>query len=320
MKAAYYERNGGPKVLQFGELPMPEVRQDTVLIRTAAISIEGGDLLNRLMTPPPHIPFICGYQAAGIVEQVGSNFSKFKPGDEVIGFNWHGSHAEFFAVPEHYCYPVPEGMDLKLASTIPVAFGTASDALFEFGQLKSRETVLIQGAAGGVGIAATQLAAQAGCTVIGTASSTQRLERLKDFGLDHGIDYTSQDIAQCCKDLTDGRGVDLVIDLAGGRSTDALLNAVRYRGRFAVVGAAAGELPSFGFFELVRHSLHVFGVSFGREMHTQRAHDLISDISARLNIGALQMPIAAEFALREASEAHRFVAEDHPFGRVLLIP
>ncbi len=208
MKAAWYTENGGPDVMQYGDLPDPEVRADTVVIAVEWISIEGGDLLNRLVTPPRVKPFVPGYQASGTVVEVGSGVTRFKAGDRVIGFDWHGSHASLFAVPEKYCYPVPDDLDLKDASTIPVAFGTASDALFEFGRLQPGETVLIQGAAGGVGLAAVQLASKAGATVIGTASSDERLSKLKEWGLDHGINYRTQDIADVCRELTGNTGVD----------------------------------------------------------------------------------------------------------------
>ncbi len=320
MKAAYYYENGGPEVLQYGDVDDPDIAADTVLIRVSAISIEGGDLLNRLVSPPRHVPFVPGYQAAGHVEAVGSEVTRFKVGDPVIGFKWFGSHAELFAVPERYAYEVPEGLDLDAASTIPVAFGTASDALFEFGRLQPHETVLVQGAAGGVGVAAVQLAAQAGATVIGTASSHERLQKLERFGLDHGINYREEDIVERCKALTDGRGVDLVLDMAGGKTVKTLLNAMRYRGRYAVVGAATGTPPHFEFFDLVRKSAQVSGISFGGEMHEKRAHDLIASLAKRMRDGRLEMPIDREFALKDVVEAHRHVADGHPFGRVLMRP
>lgn len=318
MKAVHYSRNGGPDVMEYGELPDPEVGADTVLIAVEWISIEGGDLLNRLVSQPARTPFVPGYQAAGLVAAVGEAVTRFRPGDRVIGFNWHGSHAELFAVPEHYAYPVPEGMDLRLAATIPVAFGTAHDALFEYGEMESGDFVLVQGAAGGVGLAAVQFASQAGATVIGTASNRERLERAVPFGLHHGIDYRTEDIAARCKEITGGKGVDLVLDLAGGQGKDVLLRAVKPHGRYAVIGAAAGTLPSFGFFELIRKSLHVVGISFGRDMHTPRVHALLAKIAQKIAQGYLQMPIAAEFSLADAVEAHRFAAEGHPFGRVVI--
>lgn len=318
MKAAWYTENGGPEVMQYGDLPDPEVRADTVVIAVEWISIEGGDLLNRLVTPPRVKPFVPGYQASGTVVEVGSGVTRFKAGDRVIGFDWHGSHASLFAVPEKYCYPVPDDLDLKDASTIPVAFGTASDALFEFGRLQPGETVLIQGAAGGVGLAAVQLASKAGATVIGTASSDERLSKLKEWGLHHGINYRTQDIADVCRELTGNTGVDIVLDMAGGKGVSTLLKAMRYRGRYEVIGAATGDTPRFEFFELIRRSATVHAISFGGEMHTPRAHALIASFARRMARGDLVMPIERVFPLSEAVEAHRFVAEGHPFGRVLM--
>lgn len=320
MKAAYYFENGGPEVLHYGELPDPEVGPGSVLIRVEWISIEGGDLLNRIHTPPRTRPFIPGYQVAGTVEAVGADVTRFRPGDKVAGFNWGGSHAELIAVPEHYAYPVPASADLRAVSTVLVAFGTAHDALFEYGSLKAGEHVLIQGAAGGVGIAAVQLAAQAGAIVVGTLSGTARRERLHGFGAHHLIDYKQEDIAERCREITGGEGVDLVLDLAGGQGKDLLVASLKPHGRYAVIGAAEGSLPKFGFFELIRNAMHVIGISFGRDMHTPRAHALLADLIGKVASGELVMPIDREFALADVQDAHRHVAEGHPFGRVLMKP
>lgn len=318
MKAVHYSSNGGPEVMEYGDLPDPEVGPGTVLIAVEWISIEGGDLLNRLVTPPTNTPFVPGYQAAGTVAAIGEAVTRFKVGDKVIGFNWSGSHAELFAVPEYYAFAVPDGMDMRLAALIPVAFGTAHDSLFEYGTLQPGQFVLVQGAAGGVGLAAVQFAAMAGATVIGTASSAERLERIKPFGLHHGIDYREEDIAAACKEITGGQGVDLVLDLAGGQGKEALMRAVKAHGRYQVIGAATGILPSFDFFELIRKALAVTGISFGRDMHTPRVHALLDEVIAQVASGELKMPIAAEYAISDAVAAHRFVAEGHPFGRVLM--
>ncbi|GGC33411.1 NADP-dependent oxidoreductase [Novosphingobium marinum] len=320
MKAAWYTENGGPEVLEYGDLPDPEVGAKTVLVRVEWISIEGGDLLNRIHVPPRTKPFVPGYQAAGIVEAVGAEVSRFAVGDRVMAFDWNGSHAELFAVPEHYAYAVPDGIDLRLASTIPVPFGTAHDSLFEYGDVAPGETVLVQGAAGGVGLSAVQLAAKAGATVIGTASGKDRLARIEPFGLHHGIDYTSEDIAERCREITGGKGVDMVLDLAGGRGKDKLVEALRPHGRYQVIGAAEGTLPTFNFFELIRKAMRVNGISFGRDMHTTRVRDMLADLTSKVASGELQMPVEREFPLSQVREAHTFVAEGHPFGRVLMKP
>lgn len=318
MKAIFYNENGGPEVMRFGELPDPVLGADTVRIRVRWVSIEGGDLLNRLVTPPPHVPFVPGYQAAGVVEAVGPQVTRVRAGDRVVGFHWNGSHAELFAVPECYVYPVPDGLDLKEAATVPIAFGTAYDALITYGGLQPGETVLVQGAAGGVGLAAVQLAAQAGARVIGTASGPARLERLAGLGMHHGIAYKTQDIAEACDAITAGEGVDIALDMAGGAGVDALFASLKRHGRYLTVGASTGAVPSFRFFDVINKALTIKGTTFGLEMHTERAHALIADLFARVARGDLAMPVDRTFALADAVAAHRHVAQGHPFGRVLL--
>lgn len=320
MKAVFYHENGGPDVMQFGDLPAPELDAGSVLIRVEAISIEGGDLLNRLVTPPAHTPFIPGYQAAGTIEGVGSDITRFKAGQRVVAFNWNGSHAELMTAPEDFCFEIPEGLDVQLAASAPIAFGTAHDSLVAYGQVQAGETVLIQGAGGGVGLAAVQIARDLGATVIGTASSAERLKRIAPFGLDHGINYRDEDIGERCRELTDGKGVDLVLDLAGGAGKDQLVKALKPHGRYGAVGASSGDVPSFSFFELIGARLNVYGVSLGQEMHTQRVRDLVDMIFAKLADGSYKMPIDRVFALSDAIAAHRHVAEGHPFGRVLMVP
>ncbi|MGE3744970.1 MAG: zinc-binding alcohol dehydrogenase family protein [Sphingomonadaceae bacterium] len=320
MKAVYYSENGGPEVMAYGDRPEPQLGEQDVLVRVEAISIEGGDLLNRLIAPPATIPFIPGYQAGGIVDAVGSRVTRFTPGQRIVAFNWNGSHAELMAAPEDFCFPVPDGLDMMLASAAPIAFGTAHDALIEYGQLGVGETVLVQGAAGGVGLAAVQIARENGATVIGTASSAERLQRIAPFGLDHGIDYRQEDIAERCLAVTAGKGVDLAIDLAGGQGKDLLVKALRPHGRYGAVGASTGDIPSFSFFELIGEMLRVYGVSLGREMHTDRVRELVATIFAKLADGTYQMPIDRVFPLSEAIEAHRHVAQGHPFGRVMMTP
>jgi NADPH2:quinone reductase len=320
MKAVFYSENGGPEVMQYGDMPDPEIQDDSVLIRCEAISIEGGDLLNRLIAPPAHTPFIPGYQAAGVVEAIGPSVSRFQKGDRVVAFNWSGSHAELFCAPESFTYAIPDALDLSLAAVAPIAFGTAYDALVEYGNLQPGETVLIQGAGGGVGLAAVQIAKAAGAIVIGTASSDERLERIRPFGMDHGINYREEDIAEKCLAITDGKGIDLAVDLAGGKGKDLLVKALRPHGRYAAVGAATGDIPSFSFFELIGEMLNVFGVSLGSEMHTDRVREMVGDIFQKLEDGTYRMPVDKTFALSDAVAAHRYVAEAHPFGRVIMKP
>jgi len=320
MKAAIYYRNGEPEVLQYEDISDPAVASTDVLIAVEAISLEGGDILTRRRVPVATPPHVVGYAAAGVVRAVGSDVTNIHIGDRVAAFHWSGSHAELWAVPDRYVYPIPDDMDARLAATLPVAFATADDALFEFGRLQSGESVLIRGATGGVGLAAVQLAKAAGGFVIGTASSDDRAAELKALGVDHTLNYRTQDVVGAVLDTTAGRGVDLLVDMAGGPDINALTEAVRYRGRVSVVGAASEKHTSIGFYELVSRSLSVFGISAGQEMHLPRMHSILRRHLRSAAAGTLMMPIERTYPLAAAAAAHRHAEFDHPFGRVVMVP
>jgi NADPH2:quinone reductase len=213
-------------------------------------------------------------------------------------------------------------MDPRVAAGIPVEFGTADDCLFEFGRLRAGETVLVQAAAGGVGLAAVQLAKVAGATVIGTASSDDRLARLGRFGLDHAINYKDADVVAEVRELTDGRGVDLVVDPVGGRTLEGSINALAYRGRISWVGQAGREAhpPQLGPLMFKNASLN--GVYFGGEMQHDptRTRALVEKLIARVAAGELTVVVDREFPLAEAAQAHRYIESRAAFGRVLLVP
>src|SRR5476649_150766 len=195
MKAAVYYENGPPSVLKYEDVPDPHCASNGIVIKVEAVSIEGGDTLNRQGGALFTKPHIVGYQAAGEVVAVGAEVKEFKLGDKAVTTGFNGSHAELRAVAARTAWKIPKGCDVKLAAAVPVPFGTAHDCLFEFGRLKSGEIVLVQAGASGVGVAAIQLAARAGAAmVLATASSDARLERLKDLGLTHGINYSRDDV------------------------------------------------------------------------------------------------------------------------------
>ena len=188
MKAAVYDETGGPEVLRYEDFPDPVCGPGDVLVRVEAISIEGGDTLNRAGGEMATTPHVVGYQCAGTIVEVGADVTDRTVGERVVTTFLWGSHAELRAVPAAVAWPVPDGADIVAIACVPIAFGTADDCLFEFGHLQAGETVLVHAAAGGVGIAAIQLAKRAGATVIATASSDERLERVRPLGIDHPVE------------------------------------------------------------------------------------------------------------------------------------
>src|SRR3990170_3782652 len=175
MKAAVYYENGPPSVFRYEDVADPACAPDGVLIDVEAISIEGGDTLNRAGGALVNTPHIVGYQCAGTIREVGAQVTDRSTGQRVVAVMGFGSHAERVAVQAQATWPVPDGLAIEAAACVPVAFGTADDCLFEFGKLQAGETVLIQAGAGGVGLAAIQLAKRAGATGLATAPTDDKL-------------------------------------------------------------------------------------------------------------------------------------------------
>jgi NADPH:quinone reductase len=322
MKAAVYYETGGPEVLRYEEVPEPQLRKGGVLIDVAAIAIQGGDTLNRtggLMASTPHI---VGYQASGIVREVGDGVTSFVPGQPVVATMGFGSHAEVISVPAGSVWAIPEGLSLEEAAGVPIEFGTADDCLFEFGRLQKGETVLIQAGASGVGLAAIQLAKAAGATVLATASSDDRLERLREYGLDFGINYTKVDVAQEVMKFTNGVGVNLVVDSVGGSTLEGSIASLAYRGRISWVGRAGREERPPEVWTIMQKNASITGVFLGAEMaiNPARTHPLIDNLLARVARKELSVVIDATFPLDQAAEAHRHIESRKAFGRVIMTP
>ena len=320
MKAAVYYQNGGPEVLKYEDVPDPVCHPKGVVIRVEAVSIEGGDTLNRWHGALLTKPHVVGYQAAGEIVEVGSEVTNLRVGQKVTTVYNFGSHAALRGVPARNAWPVPKGLDVKLAAAIPVPFGTADDCLFEYGRLKAGETVLVQAGASGVGVAAIQLAKRAGAIVLATASSDERLERLKPLGLDHGINYRTDDVVKSVMKITNQRGVDLVVDPVGGATLQGSLLSLAYRGRVSMVGAAGREPMTVDVSPLMAGNRSLTGVFLGAEMGTERAHNMIQRLIEEIGRGEYTVVIDRTFPLSEAGAAHAYIESRQAVGRVLLIP
>ncbi len=320
MRAAVYYENGPPSVFRYEEVPDPKCAPRGVVIRVAAISIEGGDLLHRAGAPLASRPHVVGYQAAGEIVEIGAEVTQLRVGQRVVSVDAAGSHAELRAVTARNCWVVPDGADLRAIACTPIPFGTADDCLFEFGRLRAGETVLVQGGGGGVGLAAIQLAKRAGATVIATASSAEKLARLRALGVDHGINYRDDDLVREVKRVTNGRGADLIVDPIGGSTLQQSIAALAYRGRIAWVGRAGRESVKHDVSTLMQGNQALIGVFLGAEIATDRVHDMIQRHVDDVAAGKLAVVIDRAFPLREAAAAHAFIESRQAFGRVLLIP
>jgi NADPH:quinone reductase len=340
VKAAVYYAPGGPEVLRYEEVPDPELTDGGVLVRVETISIEGGDTLHRARGEArswqvlraagqpggaPQItgaPQIVGYSCAGTVVAVGSNVTRFRAGDRVVAGGPDGSHAELRVAPERSCWAVPPGLPAEEAACVPVAFGTADDTLFEFGRLGRGETVLVHAGAGGVGIAAVQLAKRAGARVLATASRDDKLQRLTELGLDHGINYREADFAGEVRRLTGGRGADVIIDPVGGENLQKSLRCLAYRGRCVTVGEAGRQhdMPIV-VSGLRAGNQSLIGYFLGAELYRgDRMYKIIARHLQDVADKRLRVVIDRVFPLSQAAEAHAYIESRATFGRVLLKP
>jgi NADPH:quinone reductase len=320
LKAAVCYENGPPDVLRYESVTDPVCGAGYILIRVAAISVEGGDTLARSRGSFATRPHIVGYQASGEIIEVGAEVTDYRLGQRVVTVDHYGSHAELRAVPSRNVWSIPDGFDLRFAATIPIAYGTAHDCLFEFGHLKRGETVLVQSGAGGVGLAAIQLAKRAGAIVFATASSKARAERLKSLGADYGIDYTAGDTVQAVMALTGQRGVDVVVDPLGGSLLESSILAAATRGRILLAGNASRGPTRIDASKLMGGNKSLTGILLGAELTTDRVHDNIQRLINDAAKGELLPVVDRTFGLAEASAAHAYIESRQAVGRVLLIP
>ena len=322
MKAAVIYENGDPGMLRYEDVPDPECPDGFLVVDVESISIEGGDLLARAAGQLPAVPHVVGYLSAGTVSEVAAGVEGRAVGDRVVALNAAGSHAARRAVPAAMTWPIPAGLDAARAACVPVAFGTAYECLFTAGNLAEGQTVLIHAGGGGVGMAAIQLAKRAGATVISTASSDEKLERLRPLGLDHGINYATGSFVERVNALTDSRGVDIVVDPIGGQNLVDSVSVLAYGGTLVSVGVAGRAGSAIEARSLWTRNNALRGVFLGGAILPEyaRVHPMIGDLLERVASGELHVEIDRSFPLAEAAAAHEYLESRKAFGRVVLTP
>ena len=316
MKAVRFHEVGGPEVLRLDEVPDPEPGDGDVLVRLAASAVNPAEVSRRggRMGQVVDLPAMLGIEGAGVVARVGKDVASVRVGDRVIARQPPYSYAEYVVVPERSVYAVPDNLSLVEASTLTIIYTTAWSALRVRGGGKKGDTVLVQAAASGVGIAAVQLAKQLGMTVLGTASSAEKLEWAAQYGLDHGINYVEQDFAAEAKRLTDGRGVDVIVDGIGGEVLAKGITALARGGRLTVFGGAGGRQTSFPVVDLYRNAVSIVGAGGGL---TPRED--FEMILGWFGEGRLKPTIDRTWPLADAVEAHRYQESRRIKGKSALV-
>ena len=322
MKAVLCKQFGPPESLVIEDLPSPKAGPGEVVVSVRAASLNFPDVLiiqNKYQFKPP-LPFSPGSEMAGTVKEVGDGVKDVKPGDRVIAFTTFGAFAEEVKLEAARLVPIPEGMDFNSAAAFLLTYGTSDHALRDRGGLKAGETLLVMGAAGGVGLAAIEIGKAMGAKVLACASGADKLEVCAQHGADAGINYATEDLRGRIKALTDGKGVDVVYDAVGGPYTEPALRATAWRGRLLVVGFAAGDIPRIPLNLALLKGCSIVGVFWGdfarREPKAFAAS--IAQLGAWFREGRLKPHVSQTFPLAQAAQALRLMAARKVKGKVVL--
>jgi len=324
MKAVLCKQYGPPETLVVEDVPSPIPGPGEAVITVRAASLNFPDVLiiqNKYQLKPP-LPFSPGTDAAGVVKAVGPGVTNVAPGDRVMAVTGYGALAEEVKTDARRLLPVPRGMDDQTASAFPLTYGTSDHALVDRGQLKPGETLLVLGAAGGVGLAAIEIGEAVGARVIACASSPEKLAVCREHGADAAIDYSREDLRERIREITDGRGPDVVYDPVGGAYSEPALRSIAWRGRFLVVGFAAGEIPKIPLNLTLLKGCSIVGVFFGdfarRETDAWAAR--ARQLGEWFQSGKLRPHVAETLPLERAAEALTRMASRQVTGKIVLVP
>jgi NADPH2:quinone reductase len=322
MKAIQVQQPGGPEALELVDLPIPQPKENEVVVKTAASGVNFIDIYQREGRYKLPLPFVAGQEGSGTVTAVGSKVSGIKVGDRVAWAGIQGSYAEYAAVPADRAVPVPSGVDLRTAGAAMLQGMTAHYLCHDTYPLKRGETALVQAAAGGVGLLLVQMAHNIGARVIGTASTEEKAKLARGAGADEVILYTQVDFEDETKRLTGGKGVDVVFDSVGKTTFEKGLNTLRPRGYMVLFGGSSGavspldpiQLMQKGSLFLTRPTLLHYIVT--TDELRRRAGAVFEMIAA----GKLKLRIAHTYPLTEAAQAHRDLEARKTTGKILLLP
>lgn len=323
MKAILCKDYGPPEslVLEDVDEPIAGNRQVVVDVKACAVNFPDVLMIQNLYQFKPPRPFSPGAEIAGVVSSVGSDVDTVTVGDHVFASPGWGGLAQKVAVDARSVIPIPDGIDYAAASAFLYAYGTSHYALKDRGHLQPGETLVVLGAAGGVGLAAVELGALMGANVIAAASSDDKLELCREYGASGAINYATEDLKVRMRDLTGGVGADVVYDPVGGPYTEPALRSTAWEGRFLVVGFAAGDIPAIPVNIALLKGCDIVGVFWGAfvgrqpEQHRRNVEDLVE----WWRTGRLRPHVSATYPLERAGEAIRQLADRKAKGKVVVI-
>lgn len=324
MKAVICTAFGGPENLAVLDIEAPTAGPGEIVIavKAAALNFFDNLLIRGKYQYRPEPPFSPSAEAAGVVEAVGEGVSGFRPGDRVMAYAIYGCGREKVAVPAHKAVHLPGDLDFALAAGLTVTYGTTLHALKDRANLQPGETLVVLGASGGVGQAAIEIGKVMGARVIACASSHDKLSFCRDMGADETVNYASEDLKTRLKELTDGKGADVIYDAVGGALSEAALRATAWNGRFLVIGFATGEIPKIPLNLVLLKGCQVVGVFWGD--HTEREPDKHNANMAQLvdwcAHGKITPHIHKIYRFDETPQALTAIANRQVKGKAIIVP
>src|SRR5438128_2368471 len=322
VKAVLCKQYGPPETLVVEELPSPRAGPGEAVVSVKAASVNFPDVLiiqNKYQFKPP-LPFSPGSELAGVVKEVGAGVSSVRPGDRVMAFTTYGAFAEEVKTEAARLLPIPDGMDFKSAAAFVLTYGTSDHALRDRGALRAGETLLVLGAAGGVGLAAIEIGKALGARVIACASSDEKLAVCREHGADATINYAAEDLRERIKSLTERRGVDVIYDPVGGAYSEPAFRSIAWRGRLLVVGFAAGEIPKLPLNLALLKGASVVGVFWGdfARREPKAFAESVRQLARWYGAGKLRPHVSQTMPLERAAEAIKLLASRQAKGKIVL--
>lgn len=323
MKAVLCKQHGLPETLVVEDVPSPVPGPKQVLISVKACGVNFPDtlIIQNLYQFKPPLPFSPGGELAGTVKAVGEGVKHLQVGQPVLAFTGWGGFAEEVLADAKQVVPLPPGLDMAVAAAFMMTYGTSYHALKDRAQLQPGETLLVLGAAGGVGLAAIELGKKMGARVIAAASTAEKLAVCREHGADELINYETEDLRERVKELTGGKGVDVIYDPVGGKYAEPALRSIGWKGRYLVVGFAAGDIPKIPLNLALLKGCAILGVFWGdfaaREPQANMANGM--QLFQWLMQGELKPHISARYPLEKAAEALRALMERRVTGKVVLV-
>ncbi len=322
MRALVCREYGPPEALVIDELDDPVPGDGQILVDVAAAGINFPDILivagtYQVKTPPPFVP---GNEAAGTVAAVGKGVTRFAVGDKVVITTRGGAFAEKCVADEHSAAPLPDGLDMEQGAGFAVTYGTSYHALKQSAKLEPGETVLVLGAAGGVGITAVEIAKAMGARVIAAASSDEKLAFAASAGADETINYSEKPLNEAVKELTGGDGVDVVYDPVGGELAEQAFRATAWHGRYLVIGFACGDIPKFSANIALLKEASIIGVWWGTWAAKNPKLQIrnMMELAAMISDGTLTPRVTESYALDDYKDAFSTITERRALGKVIL--